>query len=526
MIQRPSQNPAYWTTEFELLPDDIDFLQIYLSEPDRPVIESDMVEAFVVERIRREDQHIRKEVARGKIYDPREKFAIGDDLVFTALDFALATVVGERPGRNPEHGEFTVLAVAFEDGNRREFAAELTTPHKLNHKEDDEALIQSDAPDPAYIIEVYGRELQRNLTDEMLALDDTPFVNQGRYWSLNDLLADVHVGHLNIAEAAIDLRGAPLPTIAILPELDLPREIPPALAGFSVDIAMADDRRFVDVGTEGREWYLRRLLPEAVISTPRRLQYVPVTYDRSLLNVRYLQLEWELDDEWSEGAAETASSNWLPRVDLTLTYPHRRSGTLPLTSRTSTFFPVRPGKRSMITFVDGRWGKRFTGWVVPDGLYVAGLWDWYEEHSIPVGGIVVLERTEDPLEVVVDVKPHRSKREWVRMARVENDQLRYQLQKQLVSCDYDELMFVAEADPAATDEFRRSTYDEAPSVFDLVDETAPQLMGLSTRGVVHVKTVYSAINLVRRTPPGPVFAAVVSNPRFQEVGDGEFGMAR
>ncbi len=87
-------------------------------------------------------------------------------------------------------------------------------------------------------------------------------------------------------------------------------------------------------------------------------------------------------------------------------------------------------------------------------------------------------------------------------------------------------MFVAEADPAATDEFRRRMYDRAPSIFDLVDETAPQLMGLSTRGVVHVKTIYSAINLVHRTPPGPVFAAVLANPRFQEVGDGEFGMAR
>lgn len=526
MIQRPSQNPAYWTTQFELLPDDIEFLRTHLSERDRPAIESDMVEAFVAERIRREDQRIRKEIARGKIYDPRDRYAVGDSLVFPALDFTLATVEAERPGRNPEHGEFAVLTLSFEDGSRRAFAAGLTTPHKLNRTKDDDSIAQSDAPEVAQIVEVYGRQLQMQLTDEMLALEETPFVNMGRYWSLKELLADVHVGHLNIAEAAIDLRGAPLPTIAILPSLDLPREIPPALAGFSVDIAMADDRRFVDVGTEGREWYLRRLLPEEAMTVPRRLQHVAESYDRSLLNVRYLQLEWEIDDEWSDGAAATASSNMLPRVDVSLVYPHRRSGTLPLTPRTSSFFPVREGKRSMITFVDGRWGKRFTGWVVPEGLYVAGLGDWYEEHTIPVGGIVVLERTDNPLEVVVDVKPHRSKREWVRMARVESDQLRYQLQKQLISCDYDETMIFAEADPAATDEFRRSLYDEAPSVFDLVDETAPQLMGLSTRGVVHVKTIYSAINLVRRTPPGPVFAAVVSNPRFQEVGDGEFGMAR
>ena len=79
----------------------------------------------------------------------------------------------------------------------------------------------------------------------------------------------------------------------------------------------------------------------------------------------------------------------------------------------------------MITFIDGRWGKRFTGWVVPDGRYVCGLSQWYEEHGIPVGGHVVLERTENPAEVMIDLKPHRSKREWVRVARVEGDQLKF-----------------------------------------------------------------------------------------------------
>lgn len=526
MIQRPSQNPAYWTTDFELAADDIEFLQNYLQERDRPAIENDMVEAFVADRIRREDQRIRKEVARGMIYDPRNNYAIGDKLVFPALDFALAAVDSQRPGRNPEHGPFQVVGVRFDNGTRREFAASLATPHKLNRKDDDEAFLQTDAPEPARIVETYGRELQSRLTAAMLALPDAPFVNLGRYWSLRDQLANVHVGHLNIAEAAIDLRGAPLPTIAILPELDLPREIPPALAGFSVDIALAGDARFADVGAEGREWYLRRLLPDEAMSIPRRLQVVRESYDRSLLSVRYLQMEWEIDDEWTEGADASSSSAWLPRVDLSLTYPHRRSGTLPLTSRTSSFFPIREGKHSRITFVDGRWGKRITGWVVPEGRYVAGLWDWYEEHGIPVGGVVVLERTEHPLEVVVDVKPHRSKREWVRMARVEGGQLRFQLQKQLISCDYEESMIVAEADSSATDELRRRLYRELPPTSALVDDVAPQLMGLSTRGVVHVKTIYSAVNLIHRTPPGPVFAAVVANPRFQEVGDGEFGMAR
>ncbi len=173
-------------------------------------------------------------------------------------------------------------------------------------------------------------------------------------------------------------------------------------------------------------------------------------------------LEWELDDEWSEGGATSVSVAKAPRVDVTLLYPHRRSGTLPLTERTSSFFQAREGKRTMFTFVDGRWGKRFPGWVVPEGRYICGLSQWYEEHGMPVGGYVVLERTNDPMEVVIDLKPHRLKREWVRLARVEGNQLRFTLQKQAVSVDYDETMVVAESDPNAIDELRRRLYKQAP----------------------------------------------------------------
>jgi len=85
---------------------------------------------------------------------------------------------------------------------------------------------------------------------------------------------------------------------------------------------------------------------------------------------------------------------------------------------------------------------------------------------------------------------------------------------------------VAETDTASTDDLRRKLYNQEISVYQMVDDMAPQLMGLSTQGTVHAKTVYSAINLLRRTAPGPVFAALMSNPRFQPTGGGEFSMAR
>jgi hypothetical protein len=523
---RPSQNPPYWTTEFQLGQDDIEYLQEYLQRRERPALETDLVQALVEARYRREDQRIRRELARGSVYQPQNAYQVGQTVVFPHLDFAVGKVSATRPGANPEHGDFDVITVQFAQGKPRFFATNLKTPHKLNLTAGDNGLTQDDIIGPDEILENYGRDLRPRLREQLLALEGSPFVNLGRYWSLASMLTEVHVGLLNIAEAAIDVRGAPMATSDILPDLGLPREVAPALAAFSVDLALSQDERFVDVGTESREWFLQRLMPAEASAVPRRLQHHSELYDRSVLGVPLLQLEWELDDEWSDNDVTSVSTAKLARVEIALLYPHRRSGTVPLTQRTMGFFPVREGKRSMITFVDGRWGKRFAGWVVPDGRYVCGLSSWYEEHGIPVGGYVVLERTEDPSEVVVDLKPHRSKREWVRVARVENNQIKFQMQKHMIACDYDEAMIVAETDAGSTDELRRKLYRQEVTVYQLVDDLAPQLMGLSTQGTVHAKTVYSAVNLLHRAAPGPVFAALLSNPRFQSSSSGEFSMAR
>jgi hypothetical protein len=46
------------------------------------------------------------------------------------------------------------------------------------------------------------------------------------------------------------------------------------------------------------------------------------------------------------------------------------------------------------------------------------------------------------------------------------------------------------------------------------------LAKLSGAGHVHAKTLYSAVNILRRIPPGPVFAEVVTHPAFKAVGNG------
>jgi hypothetical protein len=42
---------------------------------------------------------------------------------------------------------------------------------------------------------------------------------------------------------------------------------------------------------------------------------------------------------------------------------------------------------------------------------------------------------------------------------------------------------------------------------------------LSPQNTVHAKTIYSAVNMVRRCPPGPIFAELVRQPCFISMGE-------
>jgi hypothetical protein len=48
----------------------------------------------------------------------------------------------------------------------------------------------------------------------------------------------------------------------------------------------------------------------------------------------------------------------------------------------------------------------------------------------------------------------------------------------------------------------------------------PELVKLSPQGTVHAKTIYSAVNVLRRTPPGPVFAQLSTEACFVSMGGG------
>jgi hypothetical protein len=529
VLQRPTQTAAFWRDQFEVTADDTDFLYQLLLDAQKPIKLSDLAVALINEYLRRENTRIEQDLSKGTIYVPKQRYQVGQTLVFPALEFAVGQILEVRKGQNPEHGDFDVIQVRFAPNEKpREFAAGLQTSHRLNQTNGDR-LVHDDAllsADEIYAL--YELDINETL---LYALQEGPrhqaFVEVDGSWLLKDMLADVHVGHLNIAEALIEMQGKPLSTAQLLAEVDLDLNVSTPMRILSLDHALSQDERF-DRVRQGKEqlWFLRRLEPVEIQTVPPLLRYKPVSYTRGLLSVEMLQMEWELDDEWGESSLTSEVPTVVPSTSIILTYPHRHYGTLPLSGRTRSFFPTGTGA-SLITLVDGRWGTRYTGWVMHDARYVTGLSKWMDDHQLPVGAFITLERTPATNEVIVDFRTRRPKREWARIAEADLDanQLRFEMNKINVACEYDEHMIIAEQEGDGLDQLRERVDQRGTTIPELVAQITPELVKLNPQGTVHAKSVYSAVNVVRRTPPGPVFHALISNRRFRDVGNGLFALS-
>lgn len=524
MIQRSTQRLEYWQEEFIVEDEDLEYLYGLIIESGRPRTYEDLALALVERRCQKEEEAISAELAKGDLFQPKEAYEIGQKIVFPVFDYALATVVSIRPGYNPEYGEFQVIQVQFEGQEGiREFASELKGLHKLNGKDGERPPDQLEGFDPPEeLYAKYGYSVQDKLLKRLRDGEEFDFVNFGAEWFLKDLMANVHMGYLNIAEAMLDVNGVPLPSQELLTELELPSEIDRSVQMFSLNYALSRDERFDNVGTD-REvlWFLRRLEPPEAIYPPRRLLVSVEPYDRGFLDEELLRWEREIDDETTEAALFAPSETELASsVTFVLTYPHRRAGTIPLTARTRGFFPRSSAQRTMITLIDGRNGRHMSGWVVHQYKYVYGFDQWYEENNILVGAYITLERTEDPMAVIINYTPRRQKREWVRVAKAEGGKLTFQMQKMACGCEYDELMLFGEDNPAKVDALWIQAEETGKPIIEVIYEVFPELAKLSPQGTVHAKTLYSAVNIRKRCPPGPIFAALASRACFRPVGDG------
>ena len=516
MAGEPIISSEYWK-DLQITPQDIEFLHNHLFEIETPLTTRELVVVLIHERDRVERLAIQqRRQAGGKIYIPKEDFHSGDGVVFPALDWKHGKVVGVRTGNNSDLGEFNVLTVEMDDGDERLFASKLAA-HVLN---EEPAAVEGDDFDPDTILRANGHALEKKL--EASLINDDNIVRIAGRWFPRALLIDVNVGHLNLAEAVLDMSGGePLPTSGLLKDVSLPDGVNPKLAEFSLNLALQEDGRFDEVGPAGEVlWCLYRLEPEEVREVPFHLRYVPIEYDRSVLDEQMVALEKQLDDELSEG--EQSVDEELQDVTISLIYPHLRAGTLPLSGRVHSLVPTAyESPRVRFTLVDGKTGEKIPGWVVREHKYVYGLQDWYQSNELMPGSLIGVRKGEQPGEIVIEAKTQRSTKDWLRTVIVGADGgVVFAMLKQNVSAEFNDRMAYAIPSFEAVDQIWKQ---EARRPFDqLVINMIREVSKLTPQGHVHAQELYSAINIVRRVPPGPLFSLLATKKEISHVGDLHF----
>ena len=513
-----SLSEDYWNS-FSISKEDIDFINNYLFENEIPRTARELAPLLFEERIQKEKQLVlQKQKNRGKAYLPIEKYSVGEKLVFPNLDWQEGTITAVRPGVNPNVGEFDVLDVEFDGHQTRQFAGNLFD-HKLNKaSEIEEAEGDSEIEG---LLNLFATSIETKLLQALI--EDDGLVRIAGRWFPKALLIDISLGHLNLAEAVLDeAQGTPLTTSAILKQLDMVGDTNSNLLEFSMNYALQEDKRFDEIGPAGEIlWCLERLEPEGVRTKPAQLVYVPIDYDRSVLTDELLELEMELDDELSDLSSDEDTQK---EAIVSLTYSHWRAGTLPVSNRVNPHIPFAyESERIRFTLVDEKTNDEIPAWVVRKGRYVYGLKEYYDRCGLIPGSLISLRKSNKLGIVLIDAKTRRPKKEWVRTVLVGRDGgIVFAMLKQNISADFNERMVAAVPDIAGLDTAREQFAKSKKSFEESVISIMRDLTKLNLQGHVHAQELYSALNIVMRCPPGPLFSLLATRDTFIHVGDLHF----
>ncbi|MBC8098492.1 MAG: hypothetical protein H7Y11_03540 [Armatimonadetes bacterium] len=507
-----------WATNLVIAPQDIDYLLNLLLEHEMPLSSRDLALALLDQKLTHEAAALQSKYQDAALYNPAHEYAVGQRIIFPALKYATAQVDIVRPGVNEQYGDFRVIAVTFEgEGTQREFASALSNPHQLNTEYDElPPLPGANDFSAAEVLEENYEDIISELEQKLVESRTLAYV--ARQWFPKDLLLEVNQGHKHLVEAVLDMAGSiPLTTEQLLEQMGGIGDSPLPLQVFSLNFALKDDERFDEVGPAGQVlWYLTRQEPAEVRQTPAPLRYTPIEYDKGLLSQDMLTLEAELADELTTHLKPTAKLTEAPYI---LTYPHRRAGTIPLNVNTKQIFPTaRRAPRIYVTLVDWEDGQEFVGWVVHRENYVFGANDFYRKHKAPIGGFVQVQPGSEPGKIIISLPSHRPRSEYIRLIMPKGDQMSFEDHKRPISSEFDDLMILGVDDLAALDAFIQQTAQARKTVASLLKLLLPALGRLTPQGTVHVRTLYSAINVLRRCPPGPLMATLNGNPDFENVG--------
>lgn len=516
---------TYWAN-LEITTTDLQHLANHLFEKEEPLNVDGLLQVLIDQRLKeREAERKSKLEKAGELYLPESSYEAGVKVRFPEYDWKQATVISNRPGENVAIGTFTVTEMEFEDGVRRMFATNLPD-HALNSK-----VYQSQdevAEDPLEIHNLFGSALRTKLRkalekqSELVRIADT--------WFSRSLLIDISKGYLNLAEAILDSHeGGPLNIEALMKELELNAEAQnQKLLEFSLNYALQEDPRFDEVGTTGEiSWFLKRLEPESVLEPPIYIRSNAIVPLAEHLDEDSYKLLYDLDDELSFTNEEIDEVDREDSVTITLTYPHWRSGSLPVTPNSNRVLPsALESENIKISFIDKQTQLPISAWVVRPHNYVVGLREWFEQQNLIPGSNIEISATKHPGTMLISAEKKRSNKEWIKTVLIGADGgLVFALLRQPIYAGFNERMAIAIPDQEGLDKIWQDRLGRNIQLKSDVFRMMNELSKLNSQHHVHFVDLYASINVIRRTPPMELLEALSTNPEIIHVGDHYYHMA-
>ncbi len=516
MVLKEISLPEQFWNNYQIQPDDIEYLYNHLLEIETPLSTTDLLSALLVHRILHEKETLTTiHQQKSDVYKPKNTFQVGQELSFPLYSNKKGKVESIRPGINPEYPGMEVIEVLFSDSTTKHFASKIEK-HDLNEP------LRLNENDPSFdiqkVLDLYGKTLYKKIHQSLIENKDLVLI-AGK-WFPRSLLIDVNQGHLNLSEAILEeANGGPLPISKIIEQADLPKDINSQLLEFSMDLALQEDGRFDEVGPSGETlWFLRSREPEIVQKIPPQLRYVSPEIDCSSISVLLTSFDLINSDELEPGKQIDKE---ISESTFSLIYPHWRSGTIPLTNSIRSLLPTaNEAPRVRFLFIDHESQKKFEGWVVRPFNYVYGLSEWYKSHDLIPGSLVHLQKTKIPGEVQIVCEKRKQNREWIRTALIGSDGgVVFAMVKQPVSAAFEERLALFISDPNQIDVMWEKGTFSRMNLEELVMKFMKELAKLNPQGQVHAQELYATVNLLRRCPPAPILLTLIHNEKISHLGD-------
>jgi hypothetical protein len=505
---------VYWNN-LEFSPDDLDYLYNYLLDREEPLNIFDLARALIGERIRVQQEVLNTSNQSSKPYLPSEIYNINDLITFPKEKGAIGKVIDIRDGISLTNEKFQVMVVEFSPDRIKEYVMD-NESHPLNLA----ASFAADQDELKFaIFNKYGNAIAQKINQAMEISEEIVCIGGKSFPKA--LLVDINAGFLNLAEALLEMsEGGPLSTQEIINNIEFPSDDNPSLIEFSMNYVLQEDPRFDEVGPAGETlWYLRSFEPEYVQNVPVYLKSNRFEYEKSEICDELNVLQKSIFDELE---FEDVSQENPDEVTIHLIFPHWRAGTLPLSSRLSSFFPVAfESNNVLFTFVDEDSKERFPGWVIFKPRYVYGLGAYYKKKKLIPGSVIHLKKSGIPGEIIISLDSSRSTRDWIRTANVNADKnLTFTMLKQMVSSEIDERMAIALPESLQLiDEFWGNTHKIKQNFEKFIISMMRELSKLNPQGHVHVAELYAAVNIGFRCPPGPILNLLHQAPWAISLGD-------